>query len=316
MILRMGLALTYATVLALAACQSAAPHKPPDSASPGPSGQRLNAATYVAQGHLLERQGHLEQAAEQYRRALVQTPDLVAARNRLGITLTKLGRPAEAAEQFRTALAHAPEAYLYNNLGFSLEQAGRWSDALEALDRALEIQPSFSRAHMNRGVVLGRLGRDTEALAAFVLVGTEVDAYYNLGVVQADGQRYAAAARSFERALQLAPDMTAAWEQLRVVARLAATETIAEPDAPDARAAEFVLAGDAGPPHPEEAAMEHAALPPETDGGESAYGRASAVPGVREPFFTLFDDLVGALVAEAPWCEGALCELQAWLGTR
>ncbi len=298
MILRIGTAGVALAALALAACQSTAPHESSGAASPGPSGPRLNAATYIAHGHLLERQGHLEPAAEQYRRALAQTPDSVAARNRLGITLTKLGRPAEAAEQFRAALARAPEAYLYNNLGFSLEQAGQLHEALAALDDALELQPAFPRAHMNRGLVLGRLERDAEALAAFALAGPEADAHFNLGVVQAEGQRYAAAAHSFERALQLAPDMTAAWEQLRAVARLAAAETAVEPAAPGADEVETALVSDAAPA---EGTAEHAALP------------AHRVP---EPFVELFDGLVSALVADAPWCEEALCRVQTWLGVR
>ena len=41
------------------------------------------------------------------------------------------------------------------------------TDALEALDKAIALSPNSSPAFLNRGVVLGRLGRDGEAIASF-----------------------------------------------------------------------------------------------------------------------------------------------------
>ena len=49
----------------------------------------ISASTYFAHAHLLERQGQFEQAARQYHRALALQPELLSARNRLGITLNK-----------------------------------------------------------------------------------------------------------------------------------------------------------------------------------------------------------------------------------
>src|SRR5262245_5026360 len=60
---------------------------------------RLTATTYFAHGHLLERQGQFEQAAAQYRAALKLQPEFTSARNRLGITLNKLGKHAEATQE-------------------------------------------------------------------------------------------------------------------------------------------------------------------------------------------------------------------------
>jgi Flp pilus assembly protein TadD len=174
---------------------------------------------------LLERQGNLEQAAQQYREALQLTPDLVSAHNRLGITLNKLGQHAAASAEFRAALARSPSAaYLHNNLGFSLYLEGKYAEAEQAVLRAVELQPTFRRAQMNRGLVLAKLGRYQEALAAFQLAGSEPDAYYNLALVQTDAGLYADAARSLEQALRLKPDFPEARQQLREVARLTAEE--------------------------------------------------------------------------------------------
>ncbi len=212
---------------------------------------RLNASTYLAHGHLLERQGNLEGALIQYRQALAQTPDLVAAHNRMGITLDKLGRHAEAAAAFREALQREPNAsHLHNNLGFSLYLAGQYDAAEQALARAIELEPQFRRAHMNLGMVLARLQRDEAALTEFSLAGTEPDAYYNLAIIQAETGRYAAAARSLEHALALNPNFTEARQQLREIARMAAAAELAQAAAVEAAAAQV-----AAPAEPEPGPM-------------------------------------------------------------
>jgi len=227
LVTRTGLGL--ATVLAaVSACVSSSQRNNP-GALPTPRvgdvSPRLNASTYVAHGHLLERQGHFEQAVAQYREALKLTPGLVAARNRLGITLNKLGRHPEASAEFRAALEYEPRAaYLHNNLGFSLYLQGEYEAAEQALARAVELEPTFRRAHMNRGLVLARLGRYQDALAAFSLAGPQEEAYFNLAVVQTQTGHYADAARSLEQALAVNPQFDAARQQLREIARLAATE--------------------------------------------------------------------------------------------
>lgn len=225
--LRIGIAVVTVVVGGLVACQTTEQQFNPGALpqSHTDATPRLNASTYVAHGHLLEQQGRLEQAAEQYRKALELTPDLPAARNRLGITLNKLGQHAEASAEFRAALARQPNtAHLYNNLGFSLYLERRYDEADQALSRAIELQPNFTRAHMNRGLVLAKLKRDADALAAFMLAGSEADAYFNLAVIQTEDRRYADAARTLEQALVHNPDFTEARAQLREVSRLAAAE--------------------------------------------------------------------------------------------
>lgn len=211
----------------LAACQPSQPTQNPGALPAGKLdvAPRLSASTYVAHGHLLEQQGNLPQAVEQYRHALALTPDLLAARNRLGVTLNKLGQHAEASHEFGQALAQHPQSgQLHNNLGFSLYLEGRYAEAEQELARAVELQPSFRRARMNHGLALAKLGRYDDALTAFTLAGSEADAYYNLAVVQTEAKHYAEAARALEQALVLNADLAEARQQLREVSRLAAAE--------------------------------------------------------------------------------------------
>ena len=191
---------------------------------------RVDSATYFAHGHLLERQGHLKRAVDQYARALQVMPDYVAARNRLGITLNKLGRHSEATEQFRIAADDAPNyPHIFNNLGFSLYLEEQYDEAVSAIEQALALRPEFARARMNYALTLGKLGRHEEAFAQFEKVGPPADAYYNLAILQTDAGDYLAAVESLDQALEHDPEFEAARAQLKVVARLAAE---AEPQEP------------------------------------------------------------------------------------
>lgn len=222
------------TALGLAGCQSS--QSTEQAAAPGalPRGTnadapKLDATTYFAHAHLLERQGEFERAAMQYRDALKLVPTFVVARNRLGITLNKLGRHSEATVEFQQVLEKNPKlAYVWNNLGFSLYLEGRFEESEQALLHALELKPEFARASMNYGVVLGKLARWDEAMEQFAKAGSQADAHYNIGLLQTEAGLYAEAAQSLEQALALNPKLDAARKQLHEVARLAAAQAQAE----------------------------------------------------------------------------------------
>lgn len=193
-----------------------------------PHEARLNASTHMASGELLERQGQFRSAAAQYLKALELNPQLTVAHNRLGVTLNKLGDHKDASQQFRLALQQEPHsAALHNNLGFSLYLDGQLEAAEVELAQALELQPDFRRARMNHALVLGKLGRYDEALAAFALAGSQEDAYYNVAVLQTDAGLFADAARTLEKALAVNPQFAAAREQLQQITRQAAAQEAA-----------------------------------------------------------------------------------------
>lgn len=237
------------------------PAYPSMTMADGSTAPRLNAATFFAHGHLLERQGNFQAAVERYRSAIRARPDFMTARNRLAIALNKLGKHAEASAEFRRAMAIRPgQAHLHNNLGFSLFLEEKFAEAEAACSKALAIRPSFTRAHMNRALALAKLERFDEAFAEFSLSGTLANAHFNLAVVLADAGRYADSMNEFEVAMRLDPSFEAARRQLYEVTALAAQNApaAAEPsnllpamDAVDVEA----LAGDAGLPAGEYASV-------------------------------------------------------------
>ena len=224
------LVITAATLL----CAPLACQQPTRTAgAPGelPLGQpvavqpRIDAATLYAHGNLLERQGNLEGALTQYTRALAANPNFIAARNRQGIVLNKLGRHPDATVAFQAAVSSGPaQAYLYNNLGFSLYLEGKYQEARGVLEKTLELRPDFARAHMNYALVLAKLGDLDAALGELRHAGSDVEVCYNFALLQAEAGRYGDAAHSLERALTLDPTYEPAREQMRNIARLVAEE--------------------------------------------------------------------------------------------
>ena len=53
-------------------------------------------------------------------------------------------------------------------LGLSLALIGRPQEAIEAFDQAVQKNPRYVEAHLNRGIVLVELGREEDARASFV----------------------------------------------------------------------------------------------------------------------------------------------------
>lgn len=185
----------------------------------------LTATTYFAHGHLLERQGDLEHAVVQYRRALQLQPEFLSARNRLGITLNKMAKHSEASAEFRQALVgHENEAYLQNNLGFSLYLENKYTEAQAVLARAVELKPDFARARTNLALALAKLEKFDEAYAALKQDGNEGDSAFNMGMILTEARHYREAARYLELALSSRPNFEDARQQLRIVARLAAQQ--------------------------------------------------------------------------------------------
>jgi len=101
-------------------------------------------------------------------RALELDPQLHDAHLARGCMLAFLGRHADALPDLRLAAENPVDtenpADVWNYYGFSLNAVERWSDALGAFDRALELDPTHHRARGNRALARFSLERYAEAL--------------------------------------------------------------------------------------------------------------------------------------------------------
>ena len=110
-------------------------------------------------GLLLEKQGHIEEAMENYRKSIQINPNNAEALNDLGIALADNGRFDEAIENYHKAIQIDPNlSAALNNLGLALAAKGQFDEAIENYHKAIQINPNYSDALNNLGVALAAKG--------------------------------------------------------------------------------------------------------------------------------------------------------------
>jgi protein O-GlcNAc transferase len=89
-------------------------------------------------------------------------------RNALGAILQREGRIDEAIEQYRASIASLPEhAAGHNNLACALLLKGELPEAVERLREATRLQPDFADAHVNLASAYSLAGRRDDAVRSF-----------------------------------------------------------------------------------------------------------------------------------------------------
>jgi len=111
-------------------------------APPGSIPVSASAESYLEAVIGMEQVGRTEVAHGAYATARQRWPDSWLAHSGYGNTAYALGKFSDAESAYRSALALAPErAEIWNNLAYSLAQLGRHEASMEAIERALEIDP-------------------------------------------------------------------------------------------------------------------------------------------------------------------------------
>lgn len=146
-----------------------------------------------------------------YGTTIERNPSASLAHNNLAVAFTAAGRLTEAIPHLQRAIQLRPDyVHALTNLGDALVQLGRPQDALPHLERAVRVQPIATEAHNTLGAALLALGRTDDALQHF-RQATELNprfapAHQNLGLALATADRPAEAIPHFARAVQLRPD--------------------------------------------------------------------------------------------------------------
>ena len=116
----------------------------------------------------------------------------------------------EAAVEQSKRVKGGDQAFVLHSRGHSLAALDRDSEALEAYDAAIGIDPTNAAAHVGRGDVLAALDRDSEALEAYDrAIGIDQGdafAHSRKGLVLHWMDRNAEALKSYDRAIDLDPD--------------------------------------------------------------------------------------------------------------
>jgi tetratricopeptide (TPR) repeat protein len=178
----------------------------------------------------------VREAAEHLRVSLSLRYDNPVGHYNLGLALQRLGRHGEAIASFETALTQSvgvdarsaegvrsaglqPGDQLDGNpirlgqihryLGKSLIATGRREDGIDALTRAIALDPTATNSHVELGIAHVQSGALSDALAQFQraqqLDPGNADHYTNIGGVLLQLRRYEEAAAQLQEAVRLAP---------------------------------------------------------------------------------------------------------------
>lgn len=125
----------------------------------------------------------------------------------LGDLFTKKKMFIEAKRVFSKIIELQPRSYLawFKN-GNTLEDLGRYEEAIACFDKSIEINKAFPQAYSNKGMVLGKLGKLEESINFFddaiKLKENLPDAWYNRGQSLIRLHQYTDAIKSLDKAIK------------------------------------------------------------------------------------------------------------------
>ena len=161
-------------------------------------------------GQCLANRGRLDEAIDQFQRALNIAPGYPEIETNLILALTRKGRTDEAITHLQTLLKEYPNnAQAHYDLGNALLRKGNSQGAIAAYEKTLSIQARYPAAHYNLGIALDQNGQIDEAIAHYREAVQEQPnypkAYYLLGNDLLHKGRVDDAIAAYEQALKSRP---------------------------------------------------------------------------------------------------------------
>jgi len=156
--------------------------------------------------------GRLGEARAAFLHVLDLDPRDSRAENNLGLILESEGQPAAAAEAYRSAIAwqhpnSRQSEQPYINLGNLLMEQGESKEALDALQKSVELAPANAYCHLKLGMYYRKIGQlegaQRELERATALEPDNATAHYQLGRVYKETNSIARAKAEFDRAAEL-----------------------------------------------------------------------------------------------------------------
>lgn len=183
---------------------------------------------FYQEGIYHEEAGALDEALVAFRRAVKTDGGHTRARLALAYHCRRLNRLTEAIAHCRAALAASPSAEAYFSLGHMFIGDQRYSDALRALQRCLEMDPGFDQARYQIAFVYYLQGDYEVAITEFHRAAqreTDWETLFFLGECYRMTRRPVEAEHTFRRALALAIN----WGQVELTrGQLRACQRLAE----------------------------------------------------------------------------------------
>ncbi|MBM4054452.1 MAG: tetratricopeptide repeat protein [Planctomycetes bacterium] len=162
-------------------------------------------------GITYRKKGMYEEAYNEYQKALQLNPGYSGAHNNLGVLYTKINKTDLAIEEFKQAIANEriyPDAH--NNLGVLYAHLGRLDLAIEEFRNAISDKPDYPEAYNNLGTAYLKKGMYEEAinelLKAITYNNRDIKAYYTLSTAYWNKGYYGKAAEICKKILSIDPN--------------------------------------------------------------------------------------------------------------
>jgi tetratricopeptide (TPR) repeat protein len=136
--------------------------------------------------------------------------------NNKGVALTQQDKYDEAVQAYDRAVEINPQyADAWNNKGIALLLQGKYDEAVQAYDNAIEINPQFAQAWNNKGVAFTQQDKYDEALQAYdQAIDTNpqfAKAWNNKGLASYSQGKYDEAVQAYNQAIEINPQFAKAW---------------------------------------------------------------------------------------------------------
>ncbi len=165
----------------------------------------------VAMAHMLERNGKLNDAIEQYKKALQIDDKYLPAVEGLGHLEDRQGNLEAATAWYQRAIEIAPrEGKLHNDLGLCYHRRAMLPESAKAFRKAIELQPDRPLFRNNLASVLVEMNQNSAALEQLIAANGAPVGHYNLGYLLWRKGEQAAADAEFQAALAIDPSFEAA----------------------------------------------------------------------------------------------------------
>jgi serine/threonine-protein kinase len=178
---------------------------------------------YATLGHIHRSTGKYDLALQEYQRALQLDPHSADAVLGLADSYDNAGRTADAEAAYKKAIALRPDSWNgYNALGNFYDDHQRYDEAIAQFNHAIQLTPDNASLYLNLGAVYSdkadpRYFPDAEkALRKSIELEPSYPAYANLGYLYIQQHKYAEAAETVEKALQINDRDYLVWGNLAI----------------------------------------------------------------------------------------------------
>jgi len=139
-----------------------------------------------------------------------------------GLNYAYDGKPQQAIEELQKAIEISPEyAKAYNLLGIIYASLGESQEAITYFQEAIELKPKYAEACSNLAAIYQSLGRYQEAITHYQKVVQEdpnsTEAYINIGAAYASLGRYQEAITHYQKVIKIDPVYAKAYYSLGLV---------------------------------------------------------------------------------------------------